>query len=190
MLPGDEWLNNTHKVFKMYSVEFFFLIKPLWKENALSSSVTTHSYCLVFHTKQLSISLWILTVYPTILFWDNQPGISIRSQKLRAQSTRRLPLQMPIVSLRLSVVLLTDSLVINRASITLSLSLFARMAHRTQENSLLTRLPVWYKNTSQEQPDRSNPQDKVCGSFHAFSRNTTPRTPMCPPAQKLSKLQL
>lgn len=181
MLPGDEGLNNAHKVFKMYSVVFFFLIRPLWKENALSPSVTTHSYCLVFHTKQFSISLWIPTVHPTILFWDNQPGVSIRSHKLRAQSTRRPPPQMPILSLRLSVVLLTDSLVINRASITLSLSLFAQMARRTQENSLLIRLPVCYKNTTQEQPDRGNPQDKVCGKVLGASMPSPGTPPPAPP---------
>ena len=180
MLPGDEGLNNAHEVFKMYSVEFFFLIRPLWKEKALSPSVTTHSYCLVFHTKQFSISLWIPTVHPTILFWDNQPGVRIRSHKLRAQSTRRPPPQMPILSLRLSVVLLTDSLVINRASITLSLSLFAQMAHRTQENSLLIRLPVCYKNTTQEQPDRSNPQDRVYGKVLGASMPSPGTLPQHP----------
>lgn len=110
--------------------------------------------------------------------------------QVEAQSTRRPPPQMPILSLRLSVVLLTDSLVINRASITLSLSLFAQMAHRTQENSLHLMnyqfaIKIQLRNSRIEAAAGQGLWEGTW-SFHTL-RNTTPQHPHVTTSQKLSK---
>lgn len=70
-------------------------------------------------------------------------------------------------------------------------SLFARGAHKTQENSSLTRLPVYYKKTQPSNSQTKDAEGEVRGRnvelLCSLSACHPPRISMCSPASKISR---
>lgn len=98
----------------------------------------------VSHTKQFCHNSRVS--YNLVL--THLSGVSVRSHKLRTESQKTVlpscPLQTPVA--RLSPVLLTNWLQIKSSYDPLfEFDRFARVAHKTQENRLLSRLLVYYK---------------------------------------------
>ena len=124
-----------HKTFgrwtKLGAIKEKLLFPSLFSHSTLNTC--GHQMCGVSpHTKQFSDTSWVS--YTLTQFWHCLHGFSFRSQELRAQSHKTA-----FISLGTNWHHLCSWLASYKSEVST-----AGVAYRTQENSLLTRLPVYY----------------------------------------------